>query len=60
MTAHAGKIVTGSFHGCLRVHQPHGRDYSADDLLLEAQLQAPILQLELGNFAAYSSMHPSA
>ena len=46
--------MTGSLDGLLRVHQPHDRGFTASDLLLEVQLQGPILQLELGNFASYA------
>lgn len=48
----AGNIVTGSLQGILRIYRPRQQDFCIEDLLLEAQLQAPILQLELGSFTA--------
>lgn len=45
------KLVTGSLEGVLRVHLPHGRGYHLEDCLLETQLEAGILQLEIGRFA---------
>ncbi|DBB01694.1 hypothetical protein WJX77_000727 [Trebouxia sp. C0004] len=47
-----GNIITGSLQGVLRVYQPHGQGFSIEDLLLEVQLSAPILQLELGTFTS--------
>jgi hypothetical protein len=47
----AVKLITGSLQGMLRVHQPRGREHKAEDCLLEAQLEAGILQLEAGRFA---------
>ena len=51
---HTGSLVTGSLQGVLRIFQPRGRESSAEDLLLETQLSAPILQLELGSFTSYA------
>ena len=48
----SGNIVTGSLQGILRIYRPRQQEFSIEDLLLEAQLQAPILQLELGSFTA--------
>jgi len=47
------KIVTGSLQGTLRVHNPELRDSDAEStrvtsLLLEVQLEAPVLHLKLG------------
>jgi len=39
------KIVIGSFQGFLRIYSPGLRQYRADDLLLEKNLQAPIYQV---------------
>ena len=49
----APKVVTGSLQGRLRVHEP-GRCHNevATTLLLEAQLEAPILQIQLGKLVA--------
>ena len=48
----ADTIITGSLRGILRMYQPRQQGFSIEDLLLESQLQAPILQLELGTFTA--------
>ena len=47
------KIITGSFQGFLRIYLPKGRDFKAEDLLLEQQLGAPILHLAVGRFVSY-------
>jgi Bardet-Biedl syndrome 9 protein len=44
------KIVTGSFSGALRIYKPVRSKYSPNDLLLEQQLDQPILQLAIGKF----------
>lgn len=44
------KIVTGSFQGMLRVHHPAQANYRIEDLLLEHDLGAPILQVSIGRF----------
>eukprot|EP01064_Diplonema_japonicum_P016658 TRINITY_DN24663_c0_g1_i1.p1 TRINITY_DN24663_c0_g1~~TRINITY_DN24663_c0_g1_i1.p1 ORF type:complete len:838 (+),score=128.30 TRINITY_DN24663_c0_g1_i1:34-2547(+) len=49
------KIVTGSFQGILRVYQPKQKGYKADDLLLEQELDGPVLQLAAGRFLANSN-----
>lgn len=46
----SNKIITGSFSGVLRVYAPTAPEYQPSDLLLETQLDAPILQLALGRF----------
>lgn len=46
------KIVTGSLHGMLRVYFPRQNEYRIEDLVLEAQLDAPILQLLAGKFVS--------
>ena len=48
----ADTIITGSLQGILRMYQPRQQGFSIEDLLIECQLQAPILQLELGTFTA--------
>lgn len=44
------KVVTGSFQGMLRVHHPVKADFRIEDLLLEQDLGAPILQVSIGRF----------
>eukprot|EP00760_Papus_ankaliazontas_P038287 PhM_4_TR9053/c0_g1_i1/m.60036/K19398/BBS9; Bardet-Biedl syndrome 9 protein len=46
----ADKIVVGTFQGVLRVYSPKGKGLRADDLLLEQQLDAPVLSVLLGRF----------
>ncbi|XP_047931586.2 protein PTHB1 isoform X12 [Anser cygnoides] len=50
------KIIVGSYMGYLRIFHPHpvkpGDDVQAEDLLLEVQLQEPILQVEVGKFVS--------
>jgi Bardet-Biedl syndrome 9 protein len=48
--AHAEKIVIGSLAGVLRVYFPRQADYQVEDLKLEEDLNAPILQLAIGRF----------
>lgn len=47
---HVVKIITGSLQGVLRVHLPHRQDCKVEDILLEQELEAAILQLEAGRF----------
>jgi hypothetical protein len=49
----ADKIVTGSFQGMLRIYHPKQAGHQVDDLMLEASLDAPVLQLSAGRFIAY-------
>lgn len=49
------KIVTGSFSKVLRIYHPHQKGYKPDDLVLEKELPAPILQIEVGRFVSNSS-----
>ena len=44
------KIITGSFSGYLRIYYPKSANYKIDDLILEQNLDDPILQLECGKF----------
>jgi Bardet-Biedl syndrome 9 protein len=46
------KIVTGSFSGVLRIYQPLSSQFNPAHLLLESQLQEPILQVAMGHFSA--------
>uniref|UniRef100_A0A7S1IUQ3 PTHB1 N-terminal domain-containing protein n=2 Tax=Eutreptiella gymnastica TaxID=73025 RepID=A0A7S1IUQ3_9EUGL len=58
------KIILGSFSGVLRIYQPRQKGFKPDDLLLEQQLDAPILQLGVGRFLpnmqqlALAVLHP--
>lgn len=45
-------MITGSFSGILRVYHPRQKEFQPDDLLLEQQLDGPILQLAAGHFIA--------
>lgn len=47
--------MTGSLSGLLRIYHPRQRDYRADDLLLEQQLGAPIIQLVIGKLLTGST-----
>lgn len=44
------KIVTGGLKGILRVHYPRQPNFRIEDLLLEQDLGAPILQVAIGQF----------
>ncbi|NXL32338.1 PTHB1 protein, partial [Glaucidium brasilianum] len=50
------KIIVGSYMGYLRIFNPHpvkpGDRIQPEDLLLEVQLQEPILQVEVGKFVS--------
>ena len=54
------KVIVGSFHGFLRIYNPRPikRDdggwsgYRPEDVMVETQLQYPILQVEAGIFIA--------
>ncbi|XP_014804984.1 PREDICTED: protein PTHB1-like [Calidris pugnax] len=50
------KIIVGSYMGYLRIFNPHpvkpGEGIQPEDLLLEVQLQEPILQVEVGKFVS--------
>eukprot|EP00227_Mantoniella_beaufortii_P020094 CAMPEP_0197575954 /NCGR_PEP_ID=MMETSP1326-20131121/1147_1 /TAXON_ID=1155430 /ORGANISM="Genus nov. species nov., Strain RCC2288" /LENGTH=442 /DNA_ID=CAMNT_0043138795 /DNA_START=95 /DNA_END=1420 /DNA_ORIENTATION=- len=48
------KIVTGSFSGVIRVHAPKDIDYKVDDLVLEADLKLPMIQVEVGRFVSHT------
>jgi Bardet-Biedl syndrome 9 protein len=58
------KIITGSYQGTLRILYPRQRDFKIEDLMLEEQLGAPILQVECGRFIqnsqelAIAILHP--
>jgi Bardet-Biedl syndrome 9 protein len=47
------KIVVGSFSGVLRIYNPKRNKYSPNDLLLEQQLDQPIIQVAIGKFVPY-------
>jgi Bardet-Biedl syndrome 9 protein len=44
------KIITGSFSGIIRIFKPHRSKYQAIDLLLEQQVDGPVIQIEIGKF----------
>ncbi len=46
------QIITGSFKGNLRIYRVRERDYKAEDLLLEQQLDGPVLQVATGRFSS--------
>ncbi|XP_050165315.1 protein PTHB1 isoform X2 [Myiozetetes cayanensis] len=50
------KVIVGSYMGYLRIFNPHpvkpGDEVQPEDLLLEVQLQEPILQVEVGKFVS--------
>ena len=48
------KVISGSFSGMLRIYNPTDAGYRVDDLLLETSLDAPILQLAVGEFLSNS------
>ena len=48
----AAKIVTGSLMGMLRVYSPAQHDFRIEHLLLEVELQAPILQLQAASLSS--------
>lgn len=43
-------MIVGSYHGILRIYSPKEAQFKAEDLMLEVQLQQPILQVESGKF----------
>jgi len=43
-------IVIGSLQGMIRVLSPTANDYTVEDLLLEVDLNSPILGVEVGKF----------
>eukprot|EP00761_Pharyngomonas_kirbyi_P004294 gb/GECH01004298.1/.p1 GENE.gb/GECH01004298.1/~~gb/GECH01004298.1/.p1 ORF type:complete len:834 (+),score=173.27 gb/GECH01004298.1/:1-2502(+) len=60
------KIIVGSLEGYLRIYFPRQRGFLPDDLLLETNLEEPILQIELGRFLrdsdslAIAILHPKS
>ncbi|EDW91255.2 protein PTHB1 [Drosophila yakuba] len=44
-------IIVGSQTGQLSIYYPHSRGYDATDLLLESQMEAPIIGLYAGKFS---------
>lgn len=44
------KIITGSFQGMLRMYCPKQKEYKVEDLIMEKQLDAPIICLAAGKF----------
>lgn len=50
----ANKIITGSFQGVLRMYYPKQKEYKIEDLILEKNLEMPILQIVAGKFVSGS------
>ena len=49
------KVIVGSFNGILRIYQPRpakGENFKAEDVMLEMQMQYPIIQLAAGRFVS--------
>mmetsp|Transcript_57959 Transcript_57959/g.102908 ORF Transcript_57959/g.102908 Transcript_57959/m.102908 type:complete len:780 (-) Transcript_57959:147-2486(-) len=44
------KIITGSFQGLLRMYCPKQKEYKIEDLILEKNVECPILQIAAGRF----------
>ena len=42
------KIVVGSFEGFIRIYSPRPRPFKIEDVVIEKDLQAPILQVDCG------------
>ena len=55
------KIIVGSYHGFLRIYQPHSTStesgefsgFSPGDVICEMHLQLPVLQIDAGKFVSY-------
>jgi len=54
--SNADKIVLGSLSGTLRIFQPRQKGFKPDDILLEVQLDAPIIHVAEGRFLPNSSL----
>jgi len=60
----ADKLITGSFQGLLRIYYPRQAGFRVTDLMLEQNLEEPILQLDAGRFSsntnglALAVLHP--
>jgi len=50
----ANKIITGSLQGTLRMYIVKQKDYKIEDLILEKDMEAPILQVVVGRFVQNS------
>ncbi|KDO22045.1 hypothetical protein SPRG_21107 [Saprolegnia parasitica CBS 223.65] len=49
------KIVVGSLHGVLRIYYPTSTEFKIEHLLLEEQLEHPILQVAIGAFLPHTT-----
>lgn len=56
VTPVANKIAVGSQQGIFRIYQPTKAQFRVEDLILEEALDAPILQLLLGQFIPGSEL----
>ena len=60
------KVAMGSFSGMLRLYYPREPTYRVEDLMVEHQCDAPVLQLAAGQFLSDSNrvalavLHPRA
>jgi len=48
--AYSDKIVVGSFQGLVRIYEPRPPAFSPGHVILETQLDAPVLQVAIGKF----------
>jgi Bardet-Biedl syndrome 9 protein len=44
------KVVVGSLKGVLRMYNPNRPNYRVEDMVMEENLEKPILQLSVGRF----------
>lgn len=44
------KIITGSFEGMLRMYCPKQKEYKIEDLIMEKNMEMPILQIAIGRY----------
>jgi len=52
------KIIVGSFEGVLRIYKPNRKGnhkYHAEDLIIEKNMEGPILQVSCGTFSSKHS-----
>jgi hypothetical protein len=44
------KVVVGSFQGYLRIYEPHPPGFTPSHVILEKQLDSPVVQVAAGRF----------
>ncbi|ESP00953.1 hypothetical protein LOTGIDRAFT_176459, partial [Lottia gigantea] len=61
------KIIIGSFHGILRIYNPHPKKtesgwsgFKTEDVIVEQAFQQPILQVEVGKFSSVTESNQLA